>query len=171
MMKPAVLAIAFAFATLLSGCAVHTKETIATVRAAGVPESTVNKLAKRGVLTPEDIIGLTRRGVDDAVIIRQLEEVGVDYAVMGDDVKKLRAAKVSRDVISALIVAGDRWRWQRIAQAQRFYYYDSDWGYYPPYFGGPWGWPYSGISVRYFAGRHHDGGHRHHDSGHGHHRR
>ncbi len=162
MMKPAFLAITFALATLLSGCAVHTKQTIATVRAAGVPESTVNKLANRGVLTPEDIIGLTRRGVDDTVVIRQLEEVGVDYVVLREDVQKLRAAKVSRRVISALVTASDRWRWQRYAMAQRFYYYDTDWGYYPPYYGGSWGWPYSSISFRYVDGGYNRGDHGHH---------
>ncbi len=167
MMKPVFLALACAFATLLSGCAVHTKQTIATIRATGVPEPTLNKLSARGALTPEDIIVLTRRGVDDAVVIRQLEVVGVDYAVLPEDLKKLRAAKVSRTVISALVAAGDRWRWQRVAMAQRFYYYDSDWGYYPSYIGGP----YSSISFGYLGGRHHSAGHKHHSGEHRHHRR
>ncbi len=162
MMKPFFLALACALATLLSGCAVHTKQTIATIRAAGVPEPTLSKLSERGVLTPEEIIGLTRRGVQDAVVVRQLEVVGVDYVVLPEDLKKLRAAKVSRTVLSALVAAGDRWRWQRVAMAQRFYYYDSDWGYYPSYIGGPWGWPYSSISFGHHGGRHHGGGHKHH---------
>ena len=149
----------FAFALLVAGCATHSKSTIAAVRAAGVEEGTVRKLEHHGVLLPNDLIELKKRGVSDAVPLRQLDEVGVDYLVQRDDLRKLRSAGVARVVSDALIDASDRFWRERRAQA---YYY----GYgepYPGYYGGPWWWPE--VTLGYAWGWGH-GGHSGHDGGH-----
>jgi hypothetical protein len=95
-----ILAVAF-----LGGCATQSEQAMAAVRAAGVAPRTVSKLEHRGVLEPSDLIELRRRGVDDAVPIRQLDKVGVDYVVQRDDFRKLRAAGVRPAVNDALLEA------------------------------------------------------------------
>src|SRR5436190_22961038 len=103
-MKKIVLFVALA---VLTGCATHSKSTIGAVRAAGVSERTVGKLEHRGVLAPNDLVELKKRGVSDAVAIRQLDRVGVDYVVQRDDVRRLRSAGVAQVVVDALLDASD----------------------------------------------------------------
>jgi hypothetical protein len=86
----------------LGACATHTHQTITSVRAAGVAPRTVSKLEHRGVLVPSDLIELKRRGVPDAVPIRQLDKVGVDYVAQREDFRQLRAAGVHPAVSDAL---------------------------------------------------------------------
>jgi hypothetical protein len=95
-----LLAVAF-----LGGCATHSHQAMTAVRAAGVAPRTVSKLEHRGVLEPSDLIELKRRGVADAVPIRQLDKVGVDYVAQREDFRKLRAAGVRPEVSDALMDA------------------------------------------------------------------
>lgn len=148
----------FAAAALLAGCSVQSKSTIASVRAAGVSDRTVGKLEHRGILAPGDLIELKRHGVSDAVPIRQLDRVGVDYVVQRDDLRRLRSAGVARVVADALVEASERFVSERYVPAGYYTYgYPTPWHY-----GGPWWWPEVSLGYSWGFGFH---GHGH---GHGH---
>jgi hypothetical protein len=124
--------------TLFTGCATHSPEEIAAVRAAGVSNRTVAKLEHEEILSPEDLIELRRRGVSDSIAIRHLDDVGVDYVVQRNDLRQLRQAGVRPTVVQELV-----------RQSNDFYedvYDHSRWsvgvsaGYYPGYY--RYGWPY-----------------------------
>jgi hypothetical protein len=163
------LLLALIAAAGLTGCATHSPEQIAAVRSAGVRQRTLHKLEHRGVLTPEDLIELRARGVSDNVAVRQLDEVGVDYAVQGDEIARLRRAGVSVRVRNALAKASDEFvrdRYHRRGPDVYFgdpYYFDD--GYYGGYYGGyPWYGSYGVVSI----GHGHWGGGHHRGGGHGH---
>lgn len=139
---------------LLAGCATHDTQTIARVRASGVSERTVAKLERGGPLTPENIIELKKRGVPDEVVLRQLDEVGVNYVATPAEKKQLRAAGVSADVVDALVAAGHRFA---AYMSRPPVYIYSDYDYYPRYYyGSPWWIPHGSIGLGYTWG-----GHRH----------
>jgi hypothetical protein len=136
---------------LLAGCAVHTKEQIAAVRAKGVSPATVRKLDGRGYLTPADIIELRNRRVDDGLVIEHLDKVGVDYVIQKNDIKEMRAAGVRTIVIAAVLRASRSYVWY--LESPRYHYYPYGyWGdpfyspFYSPYYGygpyGGYGWGY-----------------------------
>lgn len=157
---------------MLAGCSVHSDEQIAAVRAAGVSRPTVQKLEHRGVLAPEDLIELERRGVTDTVALRQLNRVGVDYVAQRDDLAKLRKAGVSPAVREALARASGRFVYERYRPfvGPDIYYYD-DWGYAPGY---PYFSPYNFVGVGYSGwygarGYGYGYGHRHDHHSHGNH--
>lgn len=148
------LPLILAAVALITGCATHDKQTIAKVRAAGVSGRTIAKLENHGSLTPEDVIELKRRGVADAVPLRQLDQDGVDYIIQRDEIAKLRKAGVRPAVTDAVIAASDRFVRGRYASPQAYWWHDP-WLYPPPfYYGDPFWWPYSGVSVGYISGRH-----------------
>ena len=128
---------------LVSGCATHTREQIAAVRAAGVSPRLVYKLEHEGFLSPEDLIQLRRHRVNDSVAIRQLDDVGVDYLVQRDDIKRLRNAGVDPGVVDELVSASHQFanrQYRRTAWSVGFYAPLYPWyGYYGPY---GYGWPY-----------------------------
>lgn len=136
------LAFALAAALFLAGCATQTKEQLASVRAAGVSPALVHKLERWDVLSPEDIIELKRRRVNDAVALRQLDRTGVDYVVDKSILKRLSTAGVSETVVTATIIAGRRF------EAEFLHPYPGPWraprGYAHPYdpFYYDLGWPY-----------------------------
>jgi hypothetical protein len=143
--------------SVLSGCAIHTKEQIAAVRSAGVSAGTVRKLEGRGVLTPDDIIELRKRRVDDGLVIEHLDKVGVDYALEKDDIKAMRSAGVRSAVINAVIRANNRFLSYLNAPQPYYYYSFGYWDYpfyspfYPRYYWGPWGYyghPGFGLGYR-----------------------
>ena len=138
--------------TLLAGCATHDRKTIASVRASGVSERTLAKLERGGALSPDNIIELKRRAVPDEVVLRQLDEVGVNYVVTTAEKKQLRAAGVSADVVDALVSAGNRFAAYRNAPPV---YYVSGYDYYPHYYGPAWWWPHGSIGLGYAWGGHH----------------
>ena len=134
------LASLLAAALLLAGCATQTKEQLASVRASGVSAALVHKLEHWRSLSPEDLIELKRHRVNDAIALRQLDRVGVDYVVDKSTLKQLRTAGVSQTVIAAVILAGRRFE----EQFQRPYSgaWHGSWGYpYDPFFY-DLGWPY-----------------------------
>ena len=124
----------FIAAGLLAGCATQTKEQLAAVRAAGVSPDVVHKLERWRVLSPEDIIELHRRHVNDAIALRQLDRIGVDYIVGKDILRQLRKAGVSQEVVAAVILAGQRF-------AEQFHQYHPG-GYWADGWYGPYGYPY-----------------------------
>ena len=141
-MKAALLLLSIA--VLLAGCATHTEEQIAAVRAAGVSPQVVAKLRHDDVLSPEDLIELRRHRVGDSVPIRHLDEVGVDYVVQRNDVKKLRSAGVRPAVVDELLSASRRFvvdRYERPSHWSVGFYapYDPWYMHYGPY---DYGWPY-----------------------------
>ena len=137
---------ALLFSTLVSGCSIHSKQQLATVRAAGVPNETLLHLRENTPLTPTDLIDMKKRGVDDSIAILHMERVGVDYEAHKDDVARLRAAGVSDRVRDAFMRATDRYVYWRY-NAPQVVYVDSD-----PW----WGWSPIGFGVRYnYVGHHH----------------
>ena len=134
-MKLSIVFSSLIAAGLLASCATQTTEQLASVRAAGVSPALVHRLAHWGVLSPEDLIELKRRHVNDAIALRQLDRVGVDYIVSKDIIRQLRKAGISEDVISAVTVAGQRF-------AEQFHQYHPS-RYWADGWYGPGGYPYS----------------------------
>ncbi len=160
-MKSALLLLAALL--VFTGCATHSPEQIAAVRASGVSPRTVYKLEHDRILLPEDIIELRRHRVADSVPIRHLDEVGVDYVPQREDLRRMRSADVHAAVIDELIIAGQKFANDRYDDHYRPRF---AWGlsipFYSwyPYYG--YGWGYGNY---YYGGHHHD----HHDHHHGHH--
>ncbi|MEI9893248.1 MAG: hypothetical protein WDN28_04920 [Chthoniobacter sp.] len=121
--------------TGLTGCATFTPAELGQIRQRGVSPVVVGKIEQGRVLTPPDVIELTRRGVPDSFILRQIEDAGVDYILNRDDVKKLQAAHVSRPVMDALFAASDDFA-SRYGPPGRARVYGSFAPY--PYGGGPY---------------------------------
>ena len=141
---PALLA-----AVLLASCATQTKEQLAAVRAAGVSAGLAHKLEHWRVIEPEDIIELHRRHVNDAIALRQLDRVGVNYVVDKGILRQLRKAGVSDTVLTAVVTAGRRYE-------EQFHPYYGGWrgpyGYpYGPYYG-DFGWGYGGYPYAFGPG-------------------
>ncbi len=140
-------------AALLCGCATHDQRTIAAVRAAGVSGRIVAKLEDHGSLAPGDLVELKRRGVSDAVPIRQLDVDGVDYIVQRDEIVMLRKAKVRTAVTDALIAASDRFAHDRYAPAAHGSWWVDPFWYGPAYYyRDPLWWPQTRLSVGYARG-------------------
>ena len=128
----------------------------AAVRSAGVSPRTLRKLEHRGVLTPDNIIELRNRRVDDELVVHHLDTVGVDYIAQKDDIKSLRSAGVRQPVIAALTRASNRHAGYLSAPPPSYYshgYYGDPWyyPYSPRYYYDPW-WPQGEVGITY--GRH-----------------
>lgn len=146
-----------------TGCATFTPAELGQIRQRGVAPAVVNKMEDGRVLHPGDVVELTRRGVPDNFIIRQIDDAGVDYVLNRNDMKRLQDARVSRRVVDALVAASDEFASQyapsgHVSGFATYPYY----GYgYAPYYGAyPYYYPYGGMSVeigggRYWGGHHH----------------
>ena len=136
-----------AAALFLAGCATQPKEQIAAVRAAGVSPELLHKLEHGGRLSPEDLIELRHRHVNDGVALRQLDRAGVDYVVDKDVVRRLRKAGVSETVVTAAVNAGknfeDQYRHPYVSAWVGPYGYP--YGYYP------YGYPYDPFYYGYVS--------------------
>ena len=154
-MKISRVIASFIAAGLLASCATQTKEQLAAVRASGVSPEVVHKLEHWRVLSPEDIIELHRRHVNDAIALRQLDRIGVDYIVGKDILRQLRKAGVGQEVVAAVILAGQRFVEEFHQYHPGGYWADGwyGWGGYPYGYGpyldhGPrpyyYGAPYAG---------------------------
>ena len=95
-------------ATLLAGCASFSQKELAQIRQQGVPPAIVGKMEQGHVLKPDEVIELARRGVSETLILRQINDAGLDYVLAKNDVTRLRAAHISQAVIDALIAESDR---------------------------------------------------------------
>lgn len=147
-MNPRPILVALLLAAGFSGCATFTDAEIGQIRQHGVSPAVVGKMQDGRELHPGDVIELTRRGVPDGLIIRQIDDVGVDYVLNRDDVKRMQNARVSRPVIDALVAASDDFA-SRYSPSHHVRVYAGD-PYDPYYYGpyyGPYYYPYGGISV------------------------
>ena len=142
---------------ILGGCAVYDQNEIAQFRRLGVPPALLAKLEHRRALLPDDLIALRRLRVPDNLVIRHLNEVGVDYVLTRADVLRLRKADVRPRVIEALLFASERFAVRRLDTTD----------YDPWVFDDPWFWPgaYGGLSFDYYSRSGHEG-HNHHHHGH-----
>jgi hypothetical protein len=145
----------------LSGCATFEPTELSQIRSRGVAPQTVDKLDRGRALGPADVAELTRRGVPDRLIIRQIEDHGVDSLISRSDVASLRRTGVHSPVIEAMLRASDEFegdhRGPRVTYAGAYYgpaYYGD------PYFYDPYPW-YGGVGFSFPVGGHfHHGGHR-----------
>lgn len=95
-------------ALVVGGCVTFKEEEFATIRACNVPPAVYRKLKERQIITPQDIVELWRRQVPPALIEKQLDKIGVDYALTKSDVALLTNAGVPQGVIDALRAASER---------------------------------------------------------------
>jgi len=162
-----LLAMLFA-GLLLTGCATFTDAELGVIQRSGVSPRLITKMEDGRVLTPEDLIELTRRRVPDPYLLRQIDDVGVDYVLSAADFKKLQQARVSPAVVDALVMASAEFASRYAAPRYELYagdplldpypypYYD---GYYGPYhrsrFGGSVGFGFSTRDRRHHHHRHH----------------
>jgi len=145
--------------TVFTGCATFTDAELGQIRRRGVAPMVVGKFEQGRVLTPADVIELTHRGVADNLIVRQIDDAGVDYALNRNDIKRLQAARVSRAVMDALFAASDDFASRyappgrtRVYAGYSAYPYDN-FGPYP--YGYPYGYPYpfGGVSLEFGGGQ------------------
>jgi hypothetical protein len=146
---------------LLTGCASFTDAELGRIRQRGVSPRVVAKFEDGKVLSPQDVIELTRRRVPDSFIIRQIEDAGVDYVLSKDDTKRLRAAGVSAAVLDALRSASDDFA--RGYYAPRYVTSYGVYGEYPydDYYGPGSYYPYGSVGFGFYVPFHHHG-HRWH---------
>ena len=68
----------------------------------------MGKMEHGHVLTLAEVIDVTRRGVPERLILRQIDNTGLDYTLAKDDVARLTKAKVAPAIIDALLVEAER---------------------------------------------------------------
>ena len=135
-------ALLFLFAAALSGCATFDESELASIQRSGVSPRIVSKMEAGRVLTPEDVIELTRRRVPRNYILRQIEDAGVDYVLTPEDYQRLQKARVAPEVLDALLAASDDFAARYAAPVYRPsvvdpYYDDVDYAPHPqPYVSG-----------------------------------
>lgn len=95
-------------ALILGGCVTYKEEEFATIRSHKVPPAVYRKLKEREVATPADLIVLTRCRVPDALIVKQIDTIGIDYMLRRSEVTELQSAGVSPAVIESLVAASER---------------------------------------------------------------
>lgn len=91
------------------GCKTFKEEELQVIRGCRVSPAVYRKLVQREVVTPPDIVELWHKRVPSPLIEKQLDEVGVDYAVRKSDVALLEGAGVGAAVIESLRSASDRY--------------------------------------------------------------
>ena len=141
---------------LLTSCATFNDTELGIIRGSGVSPRIYAKMDEGHELRPEDVIELTRRHVPERYILRQIDDVGVDYVLGPDDYKRLERARVSPAVIDALVVASNQFS-ERYAAPRRRVYVGDPYYYGDPYLDGP---PYvsGSVGIGFSSGRYH----RHH---------
>ena len=120
--------ILLALALVLAGCSTFNKTELAQIRQRGLRPELLGKLEHRRALEPDDLIELRRARVDDELVVRQLEDVGINYLVPRSDAARLRAAHVSPRVLDALIHASERF-----ARREAYDPYEDGWFYADPW--------------------------------------
>lgn len=96
-------------ALMLGGCVTFKEEELDRIRACRVSPAVYRKLVQREVVTPPEIVELWQKRVPPLLIEKQLDKVGVDYALRHSDVALLQSAGVSAGVVEALHAASDRY--------------------------------------------------------------
>jgi hypothetical protein len=108
-MKRGPLFFLLILSALTSGCVTFKEGELDTIRACRVSPAVYRKLVDREVVTPPDIVELWQKRVPPGLIVKQLDKVGVDYALRQADVAMLDRAGVSPGVLEALSAASDRY--------------------------------------------------------------
>jgi hypothetical protein len=141
--------IPLAFALALSACTTFTDRELATFRAQRVTPPVYSKLSRGLPLNPSDVIELTRRGVSDSLIIRQIQDHGVASLIERNDVTRMRQNGVRAAVIDAMLWASDDFARRYVATDYDGAYgsFYPRWGYYRPW---PW---YGGVGFGVSTGR------------------
>jgi len=154
-MNPRPVLAALLLGLAFTGCATFNDQEMAQIRQHGVSPVVVGKMQQGGILTPQDVIQLSHRGVPDEFIIRQIQDAGVDYVLAKSDIKKLADAHVSKDVAVALIMASDEFARDHTSDHHShvtvgYGAYDP-YDYYAPYppYAYPDYYPYYGGAVYY----------------------
>ena len=145
--------ILLALALVLAGCSTFNDTELAQIRQRGLRPELLGKLEHRRALEPDDLIELRRAGVADELVVRHLEDVGIDYLVPRSDAARLRAARVNPRVLDALLHASERFARQKSSDP-----YDDGWYYsdpWAPQFYGDWTIGFSAP----LHGHHHHGRH------------
>ena len=121
----------------------------------------------------DDVVRMSKAGVDDEAIIQFIQKSDERVDVTADDLIALTDAKVSKDVIKAVIdYADERDGGRRESKRERVVYRPVPyWGYgdpfWDPYWYGPrlhigFGFGFGGYRYPHFGGGFHRGGHRRH---------
>ena len=116
-------------ALLLGGCETFKEEELAVIRGHKVSPATYGKMKERHPVTPDEIVELTARRVPDQLIVKQIDRVGIDYALRKSEVAQLERAGVSRAVMEALYAASTRFV-TRYAPPEYFESHNLDSGEY-----------------------------------------
>lgn len=96
-------------AVALTGCtSTQLRSDAATAAAIGVPETLEAKIKRGRALTPDEIAALSRQGVPDDVILRNIETSLAVYQLETADVDRLRSLGINTTVIDAMIASGAR---------------------------------------------------------------
>jgi hypothetical protein len=155
------------FGLLLTGCSTFNEAELGIIRGSGVSSRVYAKMADERELRPEDVIELTRRRVPERYIVRQIDDVGVDYVLTKEDYRRLKNARVSPAVIEAMVQASNDFSARYAAPSRRAYFYSPSYYDDPFLYGDPY--PYWGgsVGIGFSSGRYWDRGRHHH---HHHHR-
>ena len=128
--------ILLALALVLAGCSTFNESELAQIRQRGLRPELLGKLEHRRSLEPEDLIELKRARVAEPLVIRHLEDVGVNYILPRSDAARLRSAHVSPRVLDAVIRASEKF-----AMRESYDPYGDGWFYADPWqaqFSGDW---------------------------------
>lgn len=141
-------------AVCLTACSTFEDHELASFRAKRVPPPVYEKLSRGEALSPSDIIELTRRGVAETQIIRQLDDHGIDSLLQRADVQRMRRAGVSARVIDAALLASDEFA--RDFSEPRYVSVEPGWDYYDPWPG--YGYGYGGVGFGFTTSRYYHRG-------------
>jgi hypothetical protein len=128
----------FLIPIIFAGCETVNRQDRAVLRAHGVSQDVYSKMVYGDPLSLGDVIELSQRAVPPGLIIHYMDKTGVAYRLSKADVKHLRAAGVSEEVIAYMLSTAPPYR------------YGGGYPPYPyPYPAGPYyyGDPYGPVVV------------------------
>jgi hypothetical protein len=120
----------------------------------------LTSMAPRGALAfgVKDVIAMSQYGIPDSLIIEKIRHSDTQFGLNARDLLELRAARVSDDVVVAMLRTEDRTR-ADIYYDGRYWPYDPQWyvglnlGWYdryaPVYVGRGYGYGYRGYGYGY----------------------
>jgi hypothetical protein len=148
-------------AVLLVSCQTVTRQDRAVLRAHNVPQDVYDRMLYGDPLSVDDVITLSQRAVPNSLIIHYMYETGCAYRLKKADVKRLRAAGVSGEVISYMQSSAPPYRPSGYAGGYGYPYGNGNgYGYGPdPYFYDyPYYWDYPYLGFYGYGGYYRHGG-------------
>jgi len=147
----------------LAGCQTINQQDRTVLRAHNVPQDVFDRMLYGDPLSLDDVIALSQRGVPPGLIIHYMDETDTAYRLRKADVKHLRAAGVSEQVIAYMLSTSPPYG----PVAYEGGYPPYPYPYYPYgyYYGGPYLGPalvYGGGYYRWGRGGWGGGGYYHH---------